>query len=212
MRHHPVLPAQYTIYTACHGAHALAASQVGRTSSITLSQTVSAPRTSAAAGVPSPAEAQTTEGKDNNSKRDLEEGVVLVARESLADKVRDAAATAAASMVQATSPVARGLAVGGGGSSMEGRWDEEKFILPLPDGDDTFLAPGDGWDGARDGGDNPATEKDGGDGDCGAADGESSIVSIDEGVHLRVEIWQGRHCHGQVGCCFSIRGIWHWCR
>lgn len=199
---------------ACDGTHSLVVDQVGRSSSITLSQTIPAPPPSATT-VPLPDGAQTAEGKDN-SKRDDENNAVLAVRESLADKVRDAAAAAAASLVQATSAAARGSALGGGESRMEGRWDEETFLLPLPDGDDTFLAANSGGDDSRDDDDNPDTEKCGasvsrpselaaqgsGDEDCDAAGRESSSVSVDDGVHLRVEIWQGKHCHGQVDYVF----------
>lgn len=102
---------------------------------------------------------------------------------------------------------------------MEGRWDEETFLLPLADGDDgaAVAAHAGGDDKSGDDGDNhlDAAEKDGeesvsrlsglaaqGSGDegedCDAAGTEGSSVSSDDGAHLRVEIWQGKHCHGQV--------------
>lgn len=203
MRHAP--------YTARSGTLSLIASQVGRTRSITLSQTIPAASASAAS-VPSPERATPA---DDGKRRGDEDSAVLAVRDSLADKVREAAAIAAASLAQATSAAAHGPALGGGGS-MEGRWDEETFLLPLPEGDgDTLLAAHAGGGEKSDDGDDLHTEKDGssafrlpglaegrGGEECDAAGTESSSVSADDGVHLRVEIWQGKHCHGQVDCVF----------
>lgn len=199
----PVSTLHHTRHTACDVAHSLIAGQVGRTRSITLSQTTPAASASTTS-TPLP------DGAKDNNKRDDEDSAKLVVRESFADKARDAAATATASLVQATSAAAHGSALGGGGT-MEGRWDEETFLLPLPDGDDTLLAA----HAESDDGDNLDTEKGGGasvsrvlgvyaqgsgDEDNDTAGRESSSVSIDDGVHLRVEVWQGKHCHGQVDC------------
>lgn len=190
-------------------------SQVGRTRSITLSQTLVPAAPANAASVPSPDGAKSAEGKDN-SKQDDEGDVELAGRESLADKVRDAAATAAASLIHASSAAARGSALGGG-SSMEGRWHAETFLLPVPDGDDTFIAAHAEGGGTSDVRDSLDKENDGagvaglsgpaalgsGDEDGDAARSNSDTASVDDGVHLRVEIWQGKHCHGQVDAGFA---------
>lgn len=83
---------------------------------------------------------------------------------------------------------------------MEGRWDQESFLLPLPDADESTLATstaGEDVSGAaheEDGINVPALLAAAEDG-SGDPDGDAA----EEGAHLRVEIWQGKHCHGQVG-------------
>ena len=174
--------------------------QVGRTSSITLSQAAPAPRATSTL----PTGAQNADGGDVQCSNDAENNfsAALEARESIADKMRDAASTAAASLAQTASVVA-----GGGGSSMEGRWEQDTFLLPLPDVGENALAiysegkEASGVDHEEDGVDVPAllgaVEQGSGKSERDNADGDTSTE--DEGAQLRVEIWQGKHCHGQVG-------------
>lgn len=81
---------------------------------------------------------------------------------------------------------------------MEGRWEKETFLLPLPDADESALATsraGEDVSGIanEDSVDVPILLAAAGQGN-GDQDGEAT----EEGAHLRVEIWQGKHCHGQV--------------
>lgn len=178
---------------------------MGRTRDITLSRTTPTPPASATiAAMPSPDGAQTpTENGSHKPYADNSTVLNIKSRESLADKVRDAASTAASSLAQAASAAAHGSSVGGG--SMEGRWEQEAFILPFPDADEE-ASDADG--------DDDVDEQEGvnvpkllgpaakcivdDDGNATTTGGGSSSVSVDDGVHLRVEVWQGKHCHGQV--------------
>lgn len=38
--------------------------------------------------------------------------------------------------------------------------------------------------------------------------GNGSCAKGDDGVHLRVEVWQGKHCHGQVSACCDRSNTW----
>lgn len=96
---------------------------------------------------------------------------------------------------------------------MEGRWEREAFILPFPDVDeDASDGDGDGDDGVDDqeGVNVPkllgpaAKGMVDEDGDATTTGEESSNISVDDGVHLRVEVWQGKHCHGQVSDTIKI--------
>lgn len=103
---------------------------------------------------------------------------------------------------------------------MEGRWEQESFLLPLPDADKEFLANFVGDEEASNGdGENnddqedvklpsllgPAAERTSDEDGNATAGGESNSASIDDGVHLRVEVWQGNYCHGQVRGAVRLR-------
>lgn len=191
---------------------------MGRTSSISPSSTTPIPPASATTAVSSPDGAQTTAEKTSNNRDAENDFTLMQSQESLADKVRDAASTAASTVAQATSaPAHESSVAGGGGSRVEGRWEQETFVLPLPDGDEEFLTNGAGDEESNDDNDDNVDEQ----GNIGVpnllgraaqdngdehrnetAGGESSSISVDDGVHLRVEVWQGEHCHGQVNGAF----------
>ncbi|CAM9115968.1 unnamed protein product [Ectocarpus sp. 13 AM-2016] len=173
--------------------------EVARTSSVTPSQQAPIHQPTPAVTAPA-ASVQSIPRGGSDSKDSVKKVDVLGGGENLADKVRDAAGTAAASVAHATAAAVHAAGGGGVGGSMEGHWEQESFVLPLPDSDgasresdagksvdlETFAGLlGSNVQGAGDGG-----------GDTAGGDGTSA--SLDDGVHLRVEVWQGKHCHGQV--------------
>ncbi|CAB1113397.1 unnamed protein product [Ectocarpus sp. CCAP 1310/34] len=136
----------------------------------------------------------------SNSNDSVKKVDVLAGGENLADKVRAAAGTAAASVAHATAAAVHASGGGGVGGTMEGHWEQESFVLPIPDSDGTSrdsdagknvdLETVDGLLGSN--------VQGAGDGGGDTAGGDSTSASLDDGVHLRVEVWQGKHCHGQV--------------
>lgn len=138
-------------------------------------------------------------------------GMFLVPETLLADNMHDAAAIATTHLGQATAAVAHRLTAGAAGV-VEGRWERETFLLPIPDAEDVVLADrGDASESIEhDDADAPdllgSIAEGPGDKDGDDPSGDNCSASVDDGVHLRVEVWQGKHCHGQVGgCIFKIR-------
>lgn len=101
-----------------------------------------------------------------------------------------------------------------------GRWVEEKFRLPLSR---AGLSPGDDSN-KSDVKDNSAKIEAAEGQPLAALDTEendSSGNGGDNDLHLRIEVWQGGHCHGQVSRRVSPRnavgfpckvGLSSWCR
>ena len=143
---------------------------------------------------------RTTVPPVGESARNGADGDNLIAPLSFGDKLQGAAASAAASATEAASTVASAAT----GGTASGRWGRETFILPLPEKDES-LAVQEEEDVGVGRGDVAVDEcveapdlaestlKDGQDSDEGS---ESS--GCDDGVNLRVEVWQGKHCYGQV--------------
>ncbi|CAM9137499.1 unnamed protein product [Scytosiphon promiscuus] len=191
--------------------------EVGRTNSITPSQATAPQPASDAFGPPTEIHKATAEdSKHRGDENGNNNKSVLLVPESLTDKIHDAAAIATAHVAKATEAGSRGWAKGAAGC-VEGHWEREAFLLPVPEGEDVVLAGqrAEGGGRADASGDSdtsgsierddahardllgPVAEGTGGkDGD--SAGGDSCSASVDDGVHLRVEVWQGKHCHGQV--------------
>ncbi|CAN0018446.1 unnamed protein product [Ectocarpus sp. 6 AP-2014] len=173
--------------------------EVARTSSVTPSQQAPLHQPALAATAPA-AYVHSIPGRGSDSNDSVKKVDVLAGGENFADKVRDAAGTAAASVANATAAAVHASGGGGVGGTMEGHWEQESFVLPLPHGDG---ASGDNEAGksvdleTADGllGSNVQGAGDGGGDTVG---GDSTSASLDDGIHLRVEVWQGKHCHGQV--------------
>ncbi|CAM9304017.1 unnamed protein product, partial [Ectocarpus sp. 12 AP-2014] len=173
--------------------------EVARTSSVTPSQQAPLHQPTPAVTAPA-ASVQSIPGGGSDSNDSVKKVDVLAGGENLADKVRDAAGTAAASVAHATAAAVHASGGGGVGGTMEGHWEQESFVLPLPDSDGASrdsdagksvdLETVDGLLGSN------VQGADHGGGDT--AGGDSTSASLDDGVHLRVEVWQGKHCHGQV--------------
>lgn len=184
--------------------HSLDATKVARTSSVTPSQQAPLHQpTPAATG--SAACVQSIPGSNSDTNDDGKKVDVLAGGENLADKVRGAAGTAAASVAHATTAAVHASAGGGVGGIMEGHWEQESFVLPLPDGDgarsDSDASKGVDLETVDDLLGSNVQGAGAVDGD--AAGGDSTSASLDDGVHLRVEVWQGKHCHGQVSATLA---------
>lgn len=129
----------------------------------------------------------------------------LTANATLAEKLHGAAASAAASASEVASTAANAVGTAGGGTANV-RWERETFLLHLPDAEDLDVQGQEEDGGSGSGGDDGVV---GGNGTPDLAgkstlnDGEDSEDSesstCDDGINLRVEVWQGRHCYGQVG-------------
>lgn len=186
--------------------HSLDTRKVARTSSVTPSQQAPLHQPAPAATAPA-ARVQSIPGRGSDSNDSVKKVDVLAGGENFADKVRDAAGTAAASVAHATAAAVHTSGGGGVGGTMEGHWEQEAFVLPLPDcdgasgdneaGKSVDLETADGLLGSN--------VQGAGDGGGDTAGGDSTSASLDDGVHLRVEVWQGKHCHGQVSATF---GLW----
>lgn len=104
----------------------------------------------------------------------------------------------AISVVDAVSDLA--LTVGSGeGGIVESRWEHETFILPLPDSEgdtvqeDDAGSRSDGEGGCLNNIDPSELTK-----ESNQDDAQDQSIDSYSDIHLRIEIWQGHHCHGQV--------------
>lgn len=152
----------------------------------------------------------------SESNRKTDAGIT--AHEGMMSKASEAASAVAAAATVVTPTVAAGGS-SESGKTTEWAWKSEHFMLPFPeDGDDDSDNNASGRTKTADdvlGGVRDGHDRDGGKSKNGAkadamedslhgqddsqgTDKDCSGDSDDDGVHLRVEIWSGKHCCGQV--------------